>query len=75
MRSNLLCMYYIVSLPSIVPSHFLQLTSIRSYSGETATLTAQRQELEDERAKFTDAAIRLARERSEFEASPSLVSL
>ncbi|KAG9096942.1 hypothetical protein FRC06_008165 [Ceratobasidium sp. 370] len=28
-----------------------------------------RQELEDERAKFTDAAIRLARERSEFEAS------
>ncbi|KAF8600518.1 hypothetical protein BDV93DRAFT_608660, partial [Ceratobasidium sp. AG-I] len=36
-------------------------------SGEAATLAAQRQELEDERAKFTDAAIRLARERSEFE--------
>ncbi|KAG8752001.1 hypothetical protein FRC12_012164 [Ceratobasidium sp. 428] len=37
-------------------------------AGETAALAAQRQELEDERAKFTDAAIRLARERSEFEA-------
>lgn len=36
-------------------------------SGESASLAAQRQELEDERAKFTDAAIRLARERSEFE--------
>ncbi|QRW02657.1 actinin-binding protein, afadin and alpha [Ceratobasidium sp. AG-Ba] len=37
-------------------------------AGEAVVLAAQRQELEDERAKFTDAAIRLARERSDFEA-------
>jgi hypothetical protein len=41
-------------------------------SGEAATLVAQRAELEEERAKFTDAAIRLARERSEFEVRPCL---
>ncbi|KAF8757720.1 Afadin- and alpha -actinin-Binding, partial [Rhizoctonia solani] len=34
---------------------------------EAATIAEQRQQLEDERAKFTDAAIRLARERSDFE--------
>ncbi|KAJ1306493.1 hypothetical protein OPQ81_007496 [Rhizoctonia solani] len=36
-------------------------------AGDAATLAAQRQQLEEERAKFTDAAIRLARERSDFE--------
>ncbi|QRW16813.1 actinin-binding protein, afadin and alpha [Rhizoctonia solani] len=36
-------------------------------SSEAATIAEQRQQLEDERAKFTDAAIRLARERSDFE--------
>ncbi|KAH7335616.1 Afadin and alpha-actinin-binding-domain-containing protein [Rhizoctonia solani] len=35
--------------------------------GEANTLIEQRQQLEEERAKFTDAAIRLARERSDFE--------
>ncbi|CAE6474063.1 unnamed protein product [Rhizoctonia solani] len=36
-------------------------------AGDAATLAEQRQQLEEERAKFTDAAIRLARERSDFE--------
>jgi hypothetical protein len=34
---------------------------------EAETIAEQRQQLEEERAKFTDAAIRLARERSDFE--------
>ncbi|CUA68303.1 hypothetical protein RSOLAG22IIIB_07831 [Rhizoctonia solani] len=37
-------------------------------AGEAASVAEQRRQLEDERAKFTDAAIRLARERSDFEA-------
>ncbi|CAE7110200.1 unnamed protein product [Rhizoctonia solani] len=37
-------------------------------TGEAASIVEQRQQLEEERAKFTDAAIRLARERSDFEA-------
>ncbi|CAE6406612.1 unnamed protein product [Rhizoctonia solani] len=36
--------------------------------GDAACVAEQRQQLEEERAKFTDAAIRLARERSDFEA-------
>ncbi|CAE6431611.1 unnamed protein product [Rhizoctonia solani] len=36
-------------------------------SSEAETIAEQRQQLEEERAKFTDAAIRLARERSDFE--------
>ncbi|CAE6474825.1 unnamed protein product [Rhizoctonia solani] len=42
--------------------------NVEEHNTEEATsLAEQRQQLEEERAKFTDAAIRLARERSDFE--------